>query len=349
MSQIAMLVCQKAMRLAIWFVALGVPTSAWACSGLACIDPWAAAVRDGSSIPANVPALALSTSFTPFSSIDPADAGLEVLRADGGALRIEVSRDQSSIVVVKLLDGLTEGEAYRLRYPLLCREMPVGMPLYEAQFVATAARPLPTTAGLLAVGTLGDGPVSVGGSTMCEDDIQAAYARLTFVPSEQLKPFLPVTSWRLMVDGALWVSEPPGGINDVGQLTRQPNWNFLSLRRVLQVHAACRRDSSSANDQGLAIGQHTAVLQAFVAGVPQPLSLPIEFALQCSMHSSPDGGQLSEPDSGTTSGREADAGVSPPRAPAGCTSASGGWSSVLLALALFRRRRGVPTGVAPRA
>ena len=140
-----------------------------------------------------------------------------------------------------------------------------------------------------------------------------------------------------------------GGINDVGQLTRQPNWNFLSLRRVLQVHAACRRDSSSANDQGLAIGQHTAVLQAFVAGVPQPLSLPIEFALQCSMHSSPDGGQLSEPDSGTTSGREADAGVSPPRAPAGCTSASGGWSSVLLALALFRRRRGVPTGVAPRA
>lgn len=308
--------------LAVMVVARARPAEA--CVGIPCSDPWSVGFEDGGVVPANVPALLLTTPVTGFDT--PNLAGITLSTATG----IEVALSGSSqlggrLLVLNLPVGLTPQERYVLRFPTLCREPDAGAVPFERAFTAGPSAPPPTSLGQLEVASTGHGQLAVHESISCGDFIDAAWAQLKLTPSPELVPFLPFTRWTLEVDGQLWTNEEVAAVLPSGLLGKLPSYpsQIPTGRRALQVHAACGATQGDV-DRGTGLGGHTATLKAWVTGVEAPLTSSVSFTLACAGASQPPVPIEETP-------------TSTPPQPMGCSTAPG--ALVMLAAMVLMRRR----------
>lgn len=276
-----------------------------ACVGLPCTDPWVLSTSDGGTLPASAPVIVLKPSFSGvgFTPYSVQDAGIELLRADGSPVAIEVSAPAGDRVFVTPKQPLPSGESLRLRYPMFCRLSqsqasggPSSTMTYEAAF-ATTAEPLPpTNAAQITLADQSWGPFEVHQSVQCGALIDAAFARFTLEPSRAFAAFWPVTEWVLEVDGAVWARETFGMVRADGSLAELPRMSqYLTGRRILAVHAACAPTADGQDDEGLALGEHTALWRATIAGRTPQVVATASFALSCADR---DGGASFIPDGG---------------------------------------------------
>lgn len=306
-----------ALRVAFLVVLLGAPGLAFACSGPACSFGSSLA---GASVPANAPALAVDATDALAPGLDVADGGFELLTANRQPIPASVKRSgDRSVVVVRPLQPLLAGQPLLLRFPKECG----GGSLTDVAFTTSGAQPLPSTLGSFGVKARGHGTVSIPGGPSCAMAMSGAYAQFAFTPAAELVPFLPVTSWSLVVDGKVWAREPVGSIGASGLVATMPY--YRARNRVLEVNVPC---SPEAVGVGVGLGQHTAELQATIAGVTQPLTASTTFTLACSGPSDTpkpidEGGMSSLPTPG-------------------CSSTPGMLAA--LAVLVFRRARRVPVG-----
>ncbi len=289
-------------------------SSAEACVGVGCTDPWTPLPRAGQSIPANVPALGL---YSPGGFDERAVDRLSAIQLvrDGGQ-PIGLDLDAGAMIVLRPKAPLPAGETVVLRYPSLCflHGADAGTELNEVPIEVIAAAPLPTVLGILAAQEVGRGRIPVNAGATCGTNIDATYADLSFSPDPALAPFLPVTGWALSVDGEPWATEEIGMVLPQGQLLpfRQDRSQHHEQRRILRVHAACGATAEGV-DRGVSPGHHVARLEGTLLGTTTTLAVEQPFDLSC-------GGGL----------------------PTGCAAASSdlsGLALAALALALAWRRR----------
>ena len=186
------------------FVGL-LPGEAEACASRLCI-PGEVGPRSGQSIPANA-ALIYVPTVDFLGGSGGADAGLSLTAADGTAVPFTTSlQTPEGRDVVITPTSLEPGTDYVLRYAETCgggeERAQVEAAQVEVSFTTSPATSLPESVGTLSVevARASDFPVgTVSGSCMAHVD--AMVATLTVSPSEALRPFLPVTRWRVEVDG----------------------------------------------------------------------------------------------------------------------------------------------------
>lgn len=303
-----------ALRAIFLVVLLGAPGLAFACSGPPCGFGSSLA---GASVPANAPAVPVDAidAFAP--GLDVADAGFELLTANRQPIPASVERSgDRSVVVVRPLQPLSAGQSLLLRFPTECG----GGSFTDVAFTTSGAQPLPSTLGSFSVKARGHGTVSIPGGPSCFMAMSGAYAQFAFTPAAELVPFLPVTSWSLVVDGKVWAREPVGSIGASGLVATMPY--YRARNRVLEVNVPCSPETGGV---GVGLGQHTAELQGAIAGVSEPLTASTSFTLACS-------GSSDEPKPIDENGMSA---LPTP----GCSSMPGMMAA--LAVLVFRRSRRV--------
>lgn len=315
-------------------VALVMPAQAVACVGLGCRDPWQVAPADGGAIPANAPALALTSTGAPAVPFradggSGADVGVSLLLPDGGALALTVVPDDQTLLLLRPATPLPEGQTLRLRFPALCGGADAGAAPVEATLRTLPASPLPTSLGTLVVVSQGSGSIPVSDGATCSTTLTGAWAQLALQVPPEVEPWLPLMRWTLLVDGAAWATEPPGALLRSGRLAAAPQVpsQFRVSRRVLQVHGACASGEASL-DRGVGLGSHAVTLQGAVLGSGVALAASATILLSCTGPSQPP----VPVEEGTPS-------VLPLPASCGCTSGGSGLGALLGAAAVLLRRR----------
>lgn len=318
---------------------LVVPEPAAACGKGACV-PGFLAPREGATIPANAPALVYSARG--WENV-VGDGAPVVLRVAGAAesvpLAVEAA-DATGTHLVRLAAPLTEGATYEVGHaqPTCNETLEVDKETFfvKQTFVAGASAPLPTTAGTLSGETAAttDTTYRVVGGSSCSQFTLARVARLSFAPSAELTPYLPVTSLEVSVDGA------PVRTSTVGLDLQGGDGG---ARPTLELYASCEAEDLRARggDPGLTPATHAVVVQARVAGVAeadQPAPLTTTIDLSC------DGAEALPAASNTApEGEAAGCGVSAGPAPShprglGSLGAFGVFGG-LVGIAFLRRRR----------
>ena len=249
------------------------PAGAWACAGLAC--RFVPALDDGGTMPANVPAVIVTSGTTPFFDFDVADAGFELRRANGELVPSTlIAEEHGRRVSIRPTIGLEAGESFTVKYPAGCGRGPSAV----ATFSTTSAQPLPTSIGTLSVKAVGHGQISIPEGNSCIEQMEGAYAQLAFTPSAELLPFLAVTHWALLVDGKPWADEEPGTMRASGLLGPiRSQGQFHLAPRVLEVYTPC----PGSGRLGPGLGAHTSELKAYISGVVEPLTTSVTFTLAC--------------------------------------------------------------------
>lgn len=240
-----------------------------ACGPPACIQrPMAPA--SGTVIPASAPAFAFPRPLVWGQPVPVVDGGIRLLGPDGGEVPLELQDDVPAGGIFAVpLQPLAPDAGYRLLYTEHCTGE-YGGPQEdagEAAFFTSGARGLPAAAGSLTA----DNPseVSIGIWTRCgscERVVPVVIAALHFEPDETLGPWLPLTRFRTIIDGAFWADTPYGALRDGGQFYLGDQW-FPGARRVDQLYARCHRHTDSTEDDGLTIGPHAVQIEAIIAGV----------------------------------------------------------------------------------
>ncbi len=252
---------------------LAVPEPAEACGKGVCPRGYFAP-REATTVPANVPALVHVGS-------PPSDEGTAraTITTDGGATELGFTTDVGggSGLLLRPLTPLESGKTYAVSHYQSCGTgAPVGVASHT--FVAGPVAPLPTTLGdITSVEPYVDGAYSVYAGSKCWDPMRAAVARLIFQPSEEIAPWLAVTSFAFTVDGEPYEASQWGhGPNDV---VPHPYWQ----RWLLEAHGACEIPTKESQlFAGLPLGTHTYTVEARIAGIEAPVGkIEGSFVLAC--------------------------------------------------------------------
>jgi hypothetical protein len=213
---------------------------------------------------------------------------------------------------VKPDTALVAGSTYEWNVPELCQEW--GEARAPAPFLVTDPQPIPTTLGTVEVEE-GAEPRpfwrwSGDGSCGTSETVPAAFARIHIRPSDDLRPFLPVASWTITIDGKTTQTRGYGeaavtndelSITNAGGLFRAPFGDIL---------AECSGTSSHM------LGEHEVSVAVHLAGSdtdPPPVTVRVNLTCE-----------------------GLDQSVAVPR---GCECASGGGVSLLGLVGLAKRRR----------
>ncbi len=312
------------------------PREAEACTPPSCMEARFAV----ESMPASAPAI-------PFrADSSPADGSIEVsLSADGaawapvpGALQ-GADAEQVFVPASPLAPG-----GYTLRYRRACNTTPGSKPMYaDSGFTVTAAVPLPTVAGSVAVKAASRETIrAVTSAGSCFDDVDAAIVDLELTLDAGTAPYADVLRYETVVDGKRWTTTAanPSDINR--------EW-----RSHLRLFAACDdRAAHNGRDHGLSEGSHLVEIRPFLAGTTELL---VAARLQVTVACDASNGTVQPlpPDSGSSSGGSSSGGSSgaagaepqdSSEAGNGCSMHSGPASANAVALAalgalLLARRR----------
>jgi hypothetical protein len=208
----------------------------------------------GTRLPANAPALAITTARI---------AGLEVgevtLRPVGGD-PIELVRDGD---LLRPKTELPRGQAL-LRWEERC---PSSEPMRkDSLFDVVAPAPLPTTLGTLSVTTSVGSVDVVTTDGSCTVAVEAAIADLVVTRSDAARVHGATLAIRTRVDGQLWAD------------TRTPGDPRLGARSTDRIFAVC---GERENDRGLRPGRHVVEIEGQVLGEsPLPI-VRTEVDLRC--------------------------------------------------------------------
>ena len=211
----------------------------------------------------------------------------ELAAVDSG-LPLMSTETRNAWTILKFGEPLVSGGSYRIIAQAHCGSpFPDSDYQEEIVFRAGPARDLPTTLGTVIVGYR-TAPVFArslvdGGSPT---DVTAIVAELGIEPSPELAPFLPITSFRTLVDGALWGDVAYGH----GASSSEPSPDVVTKRDFVRVHASCGRELASnlCEPVGVPRGLHVVDIFAHVAGMPNELHLTTDIDLLCP----PDGGTI---------------------------------------------------------
>lgn len=260
-------------------VSLAIPGNALAC-GIACLPP-RAAPSGGASIPGNVQLIAFDPGnwYQSQQGIDVRDGGVRLFDQDWKEVPLSVRDDPQSAGDFLLDAPLVSGATYHLRYVDPCVNLPpagadagdihIGLlPIADAGWYETSFDVGPTAAGPIAAGQLTIIAQSVGAvqaATVCGSctrPIAAAYADIAFDPAADLIPFLPVTSFSVLVDGVQWARVGYGRLRADGGIE---GWS-LSRREPFRIFAACHPSAGWGEDNGVTPGPHAIQVAAHIAG-----------------------------------------------------------------------------------
>lgn len=256
--------------------------SALACAAPQCF-PGGAAPAAGATVPANATLVVWSAVDNSSGGDGPVPfEGYALLDDQGQPVATTAADDPASPqwdrhVLLTPSTPLTPGSSYTLRRPLQCDAYGPSTDYAEARFTADASAPLPTQAGTLTIDRHEVTKVYVGTvSGSCTSQERADTVRLTFVPSAELAPHLPLTRIVTTVDGAPWAS------TDYGQALAMGSAEFQSFRAVNQLHALCPPAADPGSDVGLTPGPHHVSFQVHVAGaVSDPPPIELDLDLDC--------------------------------------------------------------------
>lgn len=238
--------------------------TAYACEAV-CGHPEA---RPVAPIPANVPALIVSYPLNVDASVDEL-----ALKDDTGAL-VPVTIESmpwsyGNHVLLKPQSALRAERSYTVEFLDACQTA-----LGSALVRTSASVPFPTTtAGSVAITNV-TGSVQVPSSNGgCTEAIEVPTARVAFTPSAELMPWLPVTRYTTVVDGAVWATTRYGSTAPAA---------FTAERDAFQFYSTCKKtEGLYANaPPGLEPGHHQGRLDVEIAG-QVALSIPFELALEC--------------------------------------------------------------------
>lgn len=311
-----------------------------ACSPPWCIQP-RTAPASGQVIPENAGALVFFNTDGVWTRPEAADISLWT--QGGAAVPLQAIPDASDpFALVLVPQQLVAAGGYELRHRDGCA--PDGGRVVP--FLVGPAAPLPTSAGALTAEVAREPQYWVSAGATCAWPVRAAVARLSISPATALVPFLPVTRWRVEVDGAPWANSGWGRLDDAG--VPQPPGDWVSSRRAAMVHVACEVPSISYIDRGTSEGLHEIQVIAVLpdAGDLPPMSVSVE--LRCPWDW-PDAGTGTDAGSTEVDGGEPldagssskdagapveDAGTTRPAPPLGCGCSVDGAPIALCILAL---------------
>jgi hypothetical protein len=277
---------------------LAVPEPAAACGKGACL-PGFVAPRAATTIPANAPALFYRGYGAPAEGGEPVRVSAE---GEGGATPIPTTIEDISPglgALVRFGAPLEAGRTYEVRhYQASCTEtlaVDAETSFATQTFTAGPTAPLPTASGALSgeQGVTTDPAFAAFGGSTCTVATNARVVRLSFTPSAELLPFLPVASVQVSVDGAApfetTVGLDPNEAPTTGPFARPP----------LQFYASCEREAlvAKGGDPGLTPGVHTIRVQARIAGVAeaeQPSAVTTSVDLSCASAEGPAGAPLAD-------------------------------------------------------
>ncbi len=234
-------------------------------------------------VPANVPALVLYE-FGNFGGSDDGGARPRLTTEDGGSAVPVLSVEGH---LLRLGSPLEPNSDYVLHFDALTADSP-GRVATQRRIRTGGSAPLPQAAGTLSVGEVSAGEEEVtrdNGS--CSNNVEMAFAKLGFAPSEELKPFLPLTRFELKVDGKTWATTGPwpapgyGVVSPDGTIEDSHGVYYETGDRIDRVFAACEPRSGSTSLQGTTPGKHRATLVAYLAGGTWFESNTVDFELSC--------------------------------------------------------------------
>ena len=275
---------------------------------VACLTGYMAPAA-GLALPSNAPGLV----YVPPQVARPGDpnAGLQILGPDGGEVAFALQPlpgegRREYLVVAPLVPG-----AYRLKAVRGCT-IEGAAAATDSDFTVGGPAPLPATLGRVTAGASQRVHLTVPDDGSCTRDVEAGRVPLTVTPSDVLRPYLPVASFTLTIDGQPWTRTPYGA-----------GWNASD-----DPYTVCSAEKP-AGVRLLSPGRHTAVLSVAIAGAssaPPPVAVELFLACDPSVR----GAGLADPAPGSASGCSL-----MPR------TSWGPWSPVALAAAvlLLRRRR----------
>jgi hypothetical protein len=289
----------------------GVSSAARACSQAVCIDGLVAPVG-GTSIPANQTTLVVrAASPIAGAAVDPQPGSNLRLESAGTPVAFSIERMGSSRYWLLRPDRLSAGASYTLSYAFDCGRGPTTR---TSTFTVGDAAPPAITAGELKLDASGEEPaMEPPAGTSCSINYRHAWATFAFVPSPEVRPFLPVARLLARVDGNFWSEVPYGQVASEGGVA---------------LSASCEPDKPSVEPE-LTPGKHLLEVTVEIAGGPSLALPPREVELSCAQQPAPaDAGADSGP-GGSSSG-------------SGCSlgAAGGGAPALVLALAVLVLRRG---------
>ncbi len=317
-------------------------SSAWACSGLTCEAVVVRVPKAGSTIPSNAPAVGVQ--LTVFSDVS-IDGGIEhfqtttpfsVRGPDGGLVigpRVEPA------LGVFIATTLVEG-----RWSM---SLDNSSPCFaESGFVVGPPSPLPTVAGTVAlVETLWFPPAFSG----CTGPYPAhQMGRLRIEASPEMRPWLPLVRWEVLVDGSNVTTSRFGRVSDEpfdpmpSALFRTFNSFAVQCGDLLDGGVPDGGASGGLDARYLRPGLHEVKVLARILGVSAPVSTnALQVNLVCTPPPEPDAGSMVVADAGSAAdvdaGSVADAGTNTGPPASGCSTVTG-FEFFALLLVWMRRR-----------
>jgi hypothetical protein len=245
------------------------PQRAEACSPDLC-RPGYFLPRDGTSIPANTPALAWKKSEI------TGDAGVQELRLtrlDGDASDVPawtLEEQAEGLFWIKLESELKVGARYRLDAEGDCSRRVV-------EFDVTEAAEVPETLGGVDVGPVAAGKAEVGTvSGSCSIGVQAVHAELSPRLDTAASPWAGLLSYETKVDGAPYHPR----VDILPRAT--PDLASIVFAECPDRYPPGEKRDDGAFDEDLSEGEHVITLEAQLPGVSRALaSSPARVTLDC--------------------------------------------------------------------
>lgn len=206
-------------------------------------------------IPANAPAIVLAADGA--QTVGP-DAGFELLDATGSVVPATLEPFESMMLLRPSVELSTDA-TYTARFEDTCQPGATGT--HESEVKTGPRSQLPTEIGTLVVTGSGEATQdyfdSCGGPSG-----KYSWTTLDVAPSEQIRPWLPLTRWTLEVNGRVWARTGFGevGPNGRGTFKTTP----AGGRDFAIVHAVC--SDFVGGDRGELPGLQNARLFATIAG-----------------------------------------------------------------------------------
>lgn len=221
---------------------------------------------NGSSVPANARVLVVRA----WQFVDILRSELHLKDQSGVEFSLEFSTDGDDLYVFPV-QTFVPGGRYCLSFAFACPVLPNRILSGVSCFQAGPIAPVPLESGEISIVEIRRddlGVSSVQGS--CTSDIDAMIVRYAIAPSENLRPFLALTRFEILVDRSLaepfvwsrsFFGEELEGFDGARVESRIPGG-----RHADQVFARCSGWSES-EDCGLAPGIHTLEVRAQIAGL----------------------------------------------------------------------------------
>jgi MYXO-CTERM domain-containing protein len=238
---------------------------------------------NGSTVPANLPAIAAGHRFG-LSSLNL--TGISVVRADSKA-PVAGTLQGTEPIYLRFSGALVVGAAYEVTWSHADASAPFTPP--TVTFSAGAQSPFPTDAGTFKT-TVSQGYVDMKWGTGCRGGADAAFATLAPSLSAEMTPWLDATQLVTRVDGAEWKRSDVGIRNYVVRIHfREPLVVYAACPWARETDPVAPRLGEYALDRGLSEGTHEIELLAEIAGRPALSLGKSTVDLRCA---APEGGVL---------------------------------------------------------